>query len=183
MESITMNNSYFLAAMIGMVIILIIEAALAATWNHFYFTVGLPIYIKRIPVSLFSFPPLDFMRLEAEFTSSWRHKSLVFKQMDSNSYAFREKMLEMRWGRSSSEVMHGLLILDQSQQQVVVVGYANWWMLGLALLIVAMSLTFGSQGLLIAGVYLLVVLFVYALQLRRFSKVAHSVATQVMERR
>jgi len=183
MTSLNMNDDFFLIVMIAAVGILILEAVLAGTWNRFYFTFGLPLFIKRIPVNLFSFPPLDYARLQAEFSANWVNKSLVFKELDVDKIAFREKLLEMRWGRSSSEVMHGLLVLDQNSQHVAVIGYANWWLLGLTALALALLLSLGSNGLLFAGFYLILIGVVYFLQARRFSKVAQAVAAQVMEKK
>ncbi len=180
MEDITLSNSSFIIAMVGMLALLMLEATMAGTWNRFYFTFGLPIFIKRVPVSVFSFPPLDFGQLEAEFSATWSSKSLVFKEFEPGVYAFREKLLEMRWGKSSSEVMHGLLILDQNAQQVVVKGYANWWLLGLVLLFVAFFLMMGTQGVWFIGLLVLIMAFVYWTQARRFAKVAQFVAEQVM---
>lgn len=179
MENLTLSNNFFVIAAGAMLVILFAEAWLAGSWNRLYFTVGLPIFIKRVPVSVFSFPPLDFGCLEAEFSATWTSKSLVFKELEPNLFAFREKLLEMRWGKSSSEVMHGLLILDQNQQQVVVKGFANLWMLGMAVLFALVSLAIGPQGLLLAAAYVVIMGVVYLLQARRFGKVAQFVAEQV----
>lgn len=179
MDFMKLNDSTFIIIGIAMMGLLILEAALAGTWNRFYFTFGVPLFIKRVPVNLFSFPPLDYARLEAEFSASWSSKSLVFKEYETGLIAFREKLLEMRWGKSSSEVMHGVLILDQNNQQVEVRGLANWWFIALTALFVFVSIGLGSNGLLLAGFYVVIMGVVYYLQARRFSKVAEAVAAQV----
>jgi len=179
MDNITLNSSTMIIIIVSMVGFLALESILAGTWNRFYFTFGLPIFTRRIPVNVFSFPPLDFESIEAEFSGTWNRKSLVFMELEPGLYAFREKKLEFRGTRSNSEIMHGLLILEQNSQQVVVRGYANWWLFFFGALCAYLGVSLGTQGLLIIGVFLVVMVVVYFLQARRLNKVAEFVAGQV----
>ena len=100
------------------------EAILSGTWNKWYLTSGLPLFIMRIPVNLrYTNIPLPH-QFEEKFRSSLTY-SLVFKEIEPNTYGFFENCWEFRIGRYSP-LMRGLLFFDFVNNQVVVKGFANW---------------------------------------------------------
>lgn len=105
----------------------LIEMILTAAWSKMYFTTGLPIFLLRIPVETHysNIPPSH--KLETHFHSTWWAAALAFKEIEADTYGFREKLFEFRMGALRySPTMHGLLIFDHSNKQVVVKGFANW---------------------------------------------------------
>jgi len=156
---------------------LIIEPILNVSWNKTYFTKGLPIFTIRVSATprYNNIPPIS--RLQARFHSGWFlwDTSLVFKELDVDSYGFREK----NFSRPLYPViMHGMLFFDESNAQVVATGFMNWWMLGV--LVVGLELMFAAFSL-----YVVLLIFLpfalafavsYRIQSRRFSKVAEFAA-------
>ena len=69
---------------------------------------------------------------EEKFQSNWVG-SLTFKEIDMISYGFREKIFQITWIRSTS-IMHGLLIFDSNNNQIIVKGFANWSILVFSLI-------------------------------------------------
>jgi hypothetical protein len=177
MGDITFGREVFLIFIGAWLVVAVVETALASGWNRTYFTAGLPLYIRRLPVSGFSFAPLDTAKLEAEFSATFTGKSLVFKELDDHLYAFREKVFEFRWvGTKNTDVMHGVLAFDLTQQQVIVKGYANWMALAVIPLLAGMGLTMGSLGWWLVPIGVIVLGIGYAFQASRFNKVAQRAA-------
>ncbi len=156
----------------------ILELILSATWNRAYFTIGLPIFIRRVPVTVFSFALLDTEVLESEFSSTFFSNSLAFKELDDGIYAFRSRLFEISWfRRQSASLMHGLLILDQTRQEVIVKGYANWLIIVLLpfiILLGAMQNSLSWWGVLLSGVAIAGI--GYAFESNRYGKVAEKAA-------
>jgi hypothetical protein len=106
-------------------IIWVVEIVLSATWHKNYFTIGVPIFAFRIPVEIHHTNIPSCSLLESNFKSSGfiRNTSLLFKEIEPNMMGFRERLLQ--WGRWYS-VMHGLLIFDTKNSQVIVKGFLDW---------------------------------------------------------
>ena len=124
----------------------------SATWNKTYFTTGLTIFVKRIPVryshrnipfrhSNTDFPhPSDF---EKEFHSDLI-SSLTFMEIDMSVYGFREKFFQLKLIGYSS-IMRGLIMFDTSNNQVVVKGFINWSILVFSLVWLSVPISFLVQ--------------------------------------
>jgi hypothetical protein len=112
-------------------IALLADIILRAVWNRFYFAIGAPIFIMRLPVKNdYQGVPYQYF-FDEEFDSLW-FASLAFKAIDSRSYGFREKYFQPRLLKYMP-VMHGLIIFEQDKKRVVVKGMANWFVLWLIL--------------------------------------------------
>jgi hypothetical protein len=150
-----------------LVIVLIItgltETFVSATWKEVYFNRGVLVINKRLPVDLHHSNIPSRVLLEKQFESTWFSfsRSLKFKELGPNTYAFRESM----FGRSLSAV-HGVLVFDYESNQVVVKGFINWtifcfwgmWLIFPPLLWFSGLLTFYDPPEFIIGVYLFVTL-------------------------
>ena len=102
----------------------LIESFFSITWNKTYFTFGLMIFVKRIPVNNWHTNIPSLALFEKEFHSAVI-SSLNFKELDAFSYGFREEIFEVKWIRTGG-FMHGLLIFDTKNSQVIVKGFASW---------------------------------------------------------
>lgn len=177
MGDIAFNRDLFLVLIGAWLVVALAEATLASAWNRMYFTVGLPIFIRRLTVNAFSFAPLDTAKLESEFSATFTGKSLAFKELDDQLYAFREKIFEFRWfGSKNTDVMHGILIFDPTQQQVIVKGYANWSSIMVIPLLAGLGMTMGSLGWWVIPIGLVALGIGYAFQANRYGKVAQKAA-------
>jgi hypothetical protein len=130
----------------------------------------------RIPVAFRHSNIPASAQLESFFHSTWV-SSLVFKEIEPNTYAFREKFSEFRFFRYSP-IMHGLLFFDFDKGEVVVKGFANWFALCFSL--VWLGGVAQSSDLIITLVFVLFfALFMgllYSIQYYRFSNVARFAA-------
>jgi hypothetical protein len=106
-------------------IIWVVEIVLSATWQKNYFTIGVPIFVFRIPVEAQHTNIPSCPLLESNFKSSGfiRNTSLLFEEIEPNLMGFRESLLQFgRW----YSVMHGSLIFDTKNSQVIVKGFLDW---------------------------------------------------------
>lgn len=132
----------------------VIETILSARWNKKYFTLGVPIFVFRVPVNNHHSNIPSPALLESNFKSSGiiRNTSLLFQEIDLNTIGFRETLLQ--FGRNYS-IMHGLLIFDTQNRQVMVKGFLDWtilyfsllWILGGPLIWVLSLISFGKPML------------------------------------
>jgi len=126
----TLGNIAFIAVGISA----LIETILSATWNKIYFSLGLPIFVKRIPVGPHyrNIPPSSQLEIRSH---SARTKSLVFHKLDLNTYGFRREINGFSHVNISYlSPMHGVLLFDYDNSEVVVKGFMNWSVLCLWLI-------------------------------------------------
>ena len=171
-----MNEQYQISEnfiVITLIIALLADLFFRLAWNKIYFTVGLPIFVLRIPVvTRYKGIPFQYL-FEEEFRNNSPWRSFLFSKIEDRKIGFREQFLEIRY--SYVPLMHGLLIFENDKKQVVVKGFANWFTIWL---IINLALAgFGISGFFqlhvtssIAFIFLLSAVF-YALQCYRFSKV------------
>ena len=162
---------------------LLADTFCAFTWNKTYFTSGLTIFVKCIPVNRWHTNIPHPSLFETMFHSEWV-PSFTFKELDGSSYAFREKIIQFRLIRYTP-VMHGLLTFDSDNGQVIVKGFANWYALSFSFVWIAMLVSFAISMwsyasttfsiLIVLGAIVALVLvmgILYLIQSSRFSKVA-----------
>jgi hypothetical protein len=164
------------------------DMALRATWNKGYFVVGVPIFIKRIPVNV-KHKGVPFQYLLEEKFQTGLFTSLAFKQMGPFTYVFREKYFQFI-GIEYFPVMHGLLIFEREKHQVTVKGMAGWFAIFLAIsltiyialvlmrLIAFFPLNFTNSFVVIT----LLLGLCYTVQCFRFSKVCSFAAELWLEK-
>jgi hypothetical protein len=153
----------------------LVETILSSTWNKTYFTSGIPIFVMRIPVKFQRSNIPSVRQLDVRFYSTWA-SSLVFKEIDLHTYGFREKFFEFRLFRYSS-IMHGVLVFEHNNHEVIVKGFANWFIVSFSLIWIGGVIlsSFSSPSLIAVGFILFFVLLMgllYSIQHHRYSKVA-----------
>ena len=172
-----------------LVIILIItalaETFLSVTWKDIYFNKGILIINKQLYVDSHHTNIPSPILFENRFKANWFSftRSLIFKELSPNTYAFREGMF-----RRSLSAVHGVVIFDFENNQVIVKGFANWtifcfwamWVIFLPTLWFSGFLTFYDPPEFIIGVYLFVTLpnlgIPYLIDYVRLSNVAEFTA-------
>lgn len=104
------------------IIVFVFEMIAYLSWNRYYFTHGIPIFIRHIPINQPSLSVPSIEQIESSFPKSLWGNTFNFKKIAQNEYAFRDRMFELRWiGFSSPPVMHGHLLLENNQ--IVIKGY------------------------------------------------------------
>ncbi|HEX8990267.1 MAG TPA: hypothetical protein VF784_01190 [Anaerolineales bacterium] len=149
------------------------EAALRAAWSRAYFTGGLPLVVLRIPVPSHHRNLPSVGRLEAGFGSAWI-SSLVFREIASNTYAFRTRYFELPLIRVGA-LMHGMLLFDPDNSQVVMKGFANWDLLCFSIIwpgVFLLPPEFVLFKLAALGFFALVIASVFLFDIPRYTRVA-----------
>ena len=172
-----------------LVIVLIItalaEAFVSVTWKEVYFSRGILIINKQLYVDFHHTNIPSRVLFEKRFKTNWFSftRSLIFKELSPNTYAFREGMF-----RRSLSAVHGVIIFDFENNQVIVKGFVNWtifcfwvmWLIFPPLLWFSGFMTFYDPPEFIIGVYLFVTLpnlgIPYLIDYVRLSKVANFAA-------
>lgn len=164
---------------------------LQALWNKAYFTHGVPLFFEKIPIKnhLAKIPAKQVFK--KHFRSNWLI-SLVFRKIDPNMYGFREEIISSRFFKlKNTPLMHGVLIFDNVHHQIIVKGFANWFvciflLIASLVLIISVPTEFSSapsteyfvfMALFVLIFVMLLVVVPYAIQSSRFSEVA-TVAAQ-----
>ena len=154
-----------------LVISFIFEIILSATWNKMYFTMGIPILVLKLPVDRHysNTPPL--YRIQKEIEGNW-NVSVALKEFDTGVFGFSEST----WTGIShyTPIMHGLLLFDNENHQVVVKGLPNIFFtvfstvwLGSVIFFAPLLIKIGFTSF-----YALVVGILYWIQYSRYKKVA-----------
>ena len=135
--------------------ITIVEIVLSARWNLFYFTVGLPIFVRRID-RVVAVAELSLDELQKS-TATVAGTPILFRRLGPDAIAFREKGL----GGSIHymPIMHGLIRRRAEEATVVVLGFANWYIVALILMFaVLMGKNFLDVALYLVGAVAIVYL-------------------------
>jgi hypothetical protein len=127
-----------------MIIASLVESFLRATWNKFYFKTGIPIFIKNISVAAHHTNIPSHILFEKKFKSNWFdfYRSLIFKELDINTYGFRGRL----FGLLEGSAVYGVLIFDNKNHKVVIKCFLNWGVsifLLIMIIIVPLELLFG----------------------------------------
>ena len=116
--------SSFEAALLALALATSLEVLLSATWNRYYFCVGIPIFFATRQTSAPLQEPVSPNLLQASFQRSI-FPPILFQPLDLNTMAFRERfwcgLLRVHY----TPVMHGLLEIVPNRG-IRVRGYLNW---------------------------------------------------------
>ena len=142
-----------------------VELELATRWNRTYFTVGLPLFVRRVerPGGL---AHLDLVALH-ERTRSVARAQIIYQRLDAQTVALLELL---RGGRPYyGMLMRGVIRNEPGEPHVRVVGLLNAFPIALVACFGTLLGRAAGQTLLIfAAAYAIV----YAIQAVRFSRVA-----------
>ena len=107
--------------------IAIIESIVSARWYPTYFKFGIPIYSKAYPFYGTAPEPIGEVALNEALRQNYT-PALIFKEIEPNTFAFREKMFQFRL-LSYTPLMHGRLEINPNSRTINVIGLLNWWIL------------------------------------------------------
>ena len=114
-----------------LILTVLIETILSAAWNKTYFKVGIPIVVKNIHVVEHhtNIPSRSIM--ESKFKKLWPYPSQKFKEIDNNTYGFRNAYSFISGGAGA----YGTLAFDNDNNLVVVKVFFSWSIIFLELIL------------------------------------------------
>ena len=145
--------------------ITIVEIVLSAKWNRFYFTVGLPIFIRRVDrvTSLQDQSLHELLQVATTVAAT----PLLFRRLGPDVIAFREKA----FGGSIhyTPIMHGVILRRPEEATAVVLGLVNWYIVAL---IAMFAILLGSDIIDVLPYLLGAVSIIYLVQSVRYGRIA-----------
>lgn len=171
-----MSNTFFESlgslVLFLLFLILLVDLILNSTWNKTYFTTGVVMFSRKIHVDKrHSNIPLP-SRFNSQFQSGWTNP-IAFREVEHNIYGFRETILAFRLFRYAPQ-MHGMLVFDFTNNQVIVKGFLNWW--GVCELLMGIGVGLLFLDLIFTSIILFIIIFVFGIsfwiQYYRYSNVA-----------
>lgn len=148
--------------------LVVVEIGLILTINRRYFSLGVPLYRRRV-----SLHQTTSLRPSPEILASRLSKSVyvpfLFRQFSGTEYGFREGFGSF-FKISYPPIMRGFLTFDSASQEVMATGYANLWMCALLLYMAKQFLHPRDPEMSIF--FVLFVALCFGLQVRRFRRVA-----------
>ena len=171
-----MANNFFepLGSLVlfSLFLMLLVDLILNSTWNKTYFTTGVVIFTRKIKVDKRHSNIPAPSRFNSQFQSGWTNP-IVFREIELYTYGFREVLLAYRLFRYAPQ-MHGMLVFDFNNNQVVVKGFLNWW--GVCELLMGIGVGFLFLDLTLTSIILFFIFFVFGIsfwiQYYRYSNVA-----------
>jgi hypothetical protein len=155
------------------VLVGIAESIFSLRWNWTYFSVGIRVFHRLLPVLDPKATTPSEERLEAVSSRS-AFPPLAFRALEEDRLAFREKIGGLRFGYPP--VMRGNLRFQRKGARVEVIGLLNWFVL--VFVVVAGLSVIVLRSLVFLLLTIGVVAFVYAIQLRRFSRAGRAAAAE-----
>ena len=157
-----------------LLLVVIIETVLSLRWNWTYFSVGIRVFHRVLPVLDPKATTPYEERLEAALSSS-AFPPLAFWTLEDDRFAFREKIRGgLRLGYPP--VMRGNLRLQRRGARVEVIGLLNWFVLVFVGCAVFSVTVLRDPVFLLLAVGLIAV--IYSIQFSRFSQVARAAAAE-----
>jgi hypothetical protein len=145
--------------------ILIVEIVLSWRWSRFYFTVGLPIFWRRVDrvTGLENQSLNELLQVAATVAGT----PLLFRRLGPDIIAFREKA----FGGTIHymPIMHGVIRRRVEEATAVVVGLVNWYIVAL---IVMFAILMGDDFISVVPYFLVAVGIVYLIQSVRYGRIA-----------
>jgi len=120
------------AGFAAVVVVAIAELVLAATWNPFYCTVGLPIFARRVERAQ-GLAGVQLDELERRSATA-AAQGFKFRQLGPDKIAFHEQGFGIV---HYTPIMRGLIRHDPAEPGVVVLGLVNWFVVALVVVLVA----------------------------------------------
>lgn len=160
---------------IGLIMVVLVEAMLMLFWNRRYFSWGVPLFQQRIAAPAADLSHLPFNWLAGDYPpAAWA--TLVFEPFSATACGFRESLLMPR-GPGYLPIMRGMIVADRRRREVRVVGRCNW-----SVLLITGALVWGLFLKPVPALFLLAILAVsYLVQRRRFQNVAGAVTALLVE--
>ena len=155
------------------VLVGIAEAVFSLRWNWTYFSVGIRVFHRLMPVLDPKARAPSEERLETALSRS-AFPPLAFWALEDDRLAFREKIGGLRF--FYPPVMRGNLRFQRKGSRVEVIGLLNWYVLVFVVVAGLSVIVLRSPIFLLLTVG--VIALIYAIQFRRFSQAGRAAAAE-----
>ena len=125
-----MENIY-LVCLIIVSIVAIVETILSSTWNKHYFSHGIEIFKKSIPVSNLDNASHKISEFVNNLDKQKGFSNYKGADLDDNVFAFQKKLITIGTSRNGLESIHGTISIDSETRAIRIKGFVGYSFLSL----------------------------------------------------
>lgn len=129
-----MENMY-LVCLIIVFIVAIVETILSSTWNKHYFSHGIEIFKKSIPVSNLDNASHKISEFVNNLDKQKGFSNYKGAELDDNVFAFQKKLITIGTSRNGLESIHGTISIDSETRAIRIKGFVGYSFLSLMIYI------------------------------------------------
>ena len=129
-----MENIY-LVCLIIVFIVAIVETILSSTWNKHYFSHGIEIFKKSIPVSNLDNASHKISEFVNNLDKQKGFSNYKGADLDDNVFAFQKKLITIGTSRNGLENIHGTISIDSETRAIRIKGFVGYSFLSLMIFI------------------------------------------------
>ena len=129
-----MENIY-LVCLIIVFIVAIVETILSSTWNKHYFSHGIEIFKKSIPVSNLDNASHKISEFVNNLDKQNGFSNYKGADLDDNVFAFQKKLITIGTVRNGLESIHGTISIDSETRAIRIKGFVGYSFLSLMIYI------------------------------------------------
>ena len=129
-----MENMY-LVCLIIVFIVAIVETILSSTWNKHYFSHGIEIFKKSIPVSNLDNASHKISEFVNNLDKQKGFSNYKGADLDDNVFAFQKKLITIGTFRNDLESIHGTISIDSETRAIRIKGFVRYSFLSLMIFI------------------------------------------------
>ena len=129
-----MENIY-LVCLIIVFIVAIVETILSSTWNKHYFSHGIEIFKKSIPVSNLDNASHKISEFVNNLDKQKGFSNYKGADLDDNVFAFQKKLITIGTVRNDLENIHGTISIDSETRAIRIKGFVGYSFLSLMICI------------------------------------------------
>lgn len=129
-----MENIY-LVCLIIVSIVAIVETILSSTWNKHYFSHGIEIFKKSIPVSNLDNTSHKISEFVNNLDKQKGFSNYKGADLDDNVFAFQKKLITIGTSRNGLENIHGTISIDSETRAIRIKGFVGYSFLSLMIYI------------------------------------------------
>ena len=164
-----------------LLVVLVAETVLSATWKKVYFTRGIVIFAKKSSVDSAMIQGKSASAFQLHFDNIFRGQRMLFREIEPGVVAFREEMVEFRFmALRYPPIMHGIVAVESGIGKPVVKGMLNWTVVaffGIFLWISLGALNASLLSLVFPLLAAFMVMLIYWIQYRRYKKILDFAST------
>ena len=129
-----MENRY-LVCLIIVFMVAIVETILSSTWNKHYFSHGIEIFKKSIPVSNLDNASHKISEFVNNLDKQKGFSNYKGADLDDNVFAFQKKLITIGTSRNGLESIHGTISIDSETRAIRIKGFVGYSFLSLMIFI------------------------------------------------
>ena len=172
-----MENIY-LVCLIIVFIVAIVETILSSTWNKHYFSHGIEIFKKSIPVSNLDNASHKISEFVNNLDKQKGFSNYKGAELDDNVFAFQKKLITIGTSRNGLESIHGTISIDSETRAIRIKGFVGYSFLSLMIFIFIFFLL-GSDLVSALIIVSILSLLSYWFESRRYKKLTTEITNLI----